>query len=242
MSRLEKTHFARMSQEKTPWFRVQVEQQRKLQQSRNEDENIPTPLKPVPRIERAPESLLANLGLTRAISSVSIPPDSEKIMQSKKGYQNSSAQTIEYSSSGVQTISKEEIERYENSCGAVIDRIHEENYVSAEQLRRERIRNRNLEAVAYVEEVFREMDIDPYKLDQYQPSESEFRKLYDQKMYTNYVGSKIFCGVLSVHELEPIPHIIFLNMKRHDLPVGGYDHRVQQLLPHVWIVHTYRVK
>ena len=239
MSRLDEGWIPRLEDRKPLWFRRRIiEDPNDLKLISEEVGDIIEPT--VPPFKHEDDDKLSTDG-TR----VSIPPNpeqrnSKKSTESIKEYTTSSSQTIEYKTVGAQTISEEEIEEYENSCGAVIDKIHKENYVSDEQLRRERIRNQNLKAVAYVEEVFREMQINPYKVNQYEPCESDPGNVSDQRIYSNYIGSKIFCGVLSMHELEHIPHIIFLDMKRYDLPNRGDKYRAKQLLPHVWIVHAYR--
>lgn len=223
ISRLDAMHNARMNNEKPPWHRERVERERKLEQKRTDNnvDGIITPPVQEVKAENKTDSTLKRLSLTyepQGIVSISPVPTQHR--------------------------TKKLMGENEKSCGDVIDKILKENYVSDEQLRRERIRNQNLEDVAYVQKVFHEMGVDPYEIKQCIPGRSSRRKLSEQIVYGNYTGSRIFTGVLSVKEFEITPRIVFVDMTTYELPTQreGYSLRAKQLLPHVWIVHTFAIE
>ena len=158
-------------------------------------------------------------------------------------YEDSAVQTMEYHDIPVQTTNEYQIDKYSNSCGVAIDKIMSDNYVSEEQLMRERIRNNNLARAQHVQKIFAEMGIDPYKLNQYREWESDGQRISSYMTDRNYVGSRILTGLLDVRVIGSTVYFSTLNGNKYEKKIrgSGFILQVEQLLPHVWIVHEYDV-
>ena len=194
-------------------------------------EVVPSPPRPPPPPPRTQRQIRTETD-TRAIIAASLPL-----------YEDSAVQTMEYHDIPVQTTNEYAIDKYSNSCGVAIDKIMSDNYVSEEQLMRERIRNNNLAHAQNVQNIFAEMGIDPYKLNQYREWESDGQRISSYMTDRNYVGSRILTGLLDVRVVGSTAYISTLNGKKSEEKTRGSSFilQVEQLLPHVWIVHEYVV-